>query len=43
MANTKDSHLSSKKRHKENITPHRITVAVLIYEFCNLRDAGTYL
>ncbi|GJQ67666.1 putative anaphase-promoting complex [Trypoxylus dichotomus] len=42
MANTKDVNPSNKKRHKENITPHRITVSVLIYEFCNLRGSEEF-
>ncbi|KAK9729719.1 Anaphase-promoting complex subunit 5 [Popillia japonica] len=41
MANIKDVNLS-KKRHIENITPHRITVSVLIYEFCNLRESEEF-
>lgn len=40
MAQVKDTPVIKKKCTKEAVTPHRLTVAVLIRDFCDYREIG---
>lgn len=38
MAQVKDLPLFKKELAKETVTPHRLTVAILIRDFCDYRE-----
>lgn len=42
MSIPKEATITNKKSHKEILTPHRLTVAILINEYFKLREAGKF-
>lgn len=40
MSQLKDIPLFKKKHAKEAVTPHRLTVGILIRDFCDYRELG---
>lgn len=43
MEQVKEAPYFKKKNAKETVTPHRLTVAILIRDFCDYRELGQFL